>query len=77
MQLTRWGVEQDAPPRTSTVGLDRDRLRAVLPLLSRRQREIAQLLLEGCPRREIARRTGLARTTVHDYIERIAVIMAR
>ena len=59
-----------------TLTLDRDRLRAILPMLSERQREVACLLIEGCSRREIARRIGLTRTTVHDHIERIVSIMS-
>jgi RNA polymerase sigma factor (sigma-70 family) len=55
--------------------LDRDRLEAVLPMLSERQREVACLKLAGCSLRQIADRLHLGDSTVRSYIRRIRQVM--
>jgi len=57
--------------------LDADRLREVLPMLSKRQREVATMLLAGSSKRNIAHELRLNRRTVDDHISRICDRMSR
>lgn len=57
--------------------IDRDRLRLVLPMLSPRQRQVAERLLTGGSIRAIADDLALADSTICTYKRRIRQIMRR
>jgi len=64
----------DSGPLTSTIrrflGLP-GRHRGAAPTLTRRQREVAALIAEGCTNREIGARLGIAERSAEAHVERI------
>lgn len=72
LQLTRCIMVDDVGQRTT---LGRERLVAVLPMLSERQRQVACLMLEGCSLRRIADKLNLGDSTVRSYMRRIRQVM--
>lgn len=60
---------QSQPARRTALGCRRKP--AAAASLSRRQREVLELLANGIPAREIAARLGLAETTVRNHIRHL------
>lgn len=80
LRLARWGARTLARGlsyasrmMTSTYGAKRSDVRSRLDRspLTRREKEVVELLVGGASTRQIARSTGLTVATVHTYLKRI------